>query len=103
MMKLIRRLQHALFNAWYLKKGRMVVHFDTNIGKMDILLSYGQSFHNARNFFLQKAKLCGGGAISTAYVMQSFHKFIVYLFCIIPPPVWPTLCKLLICPAEGHI
>ena len=31
-----------------------------------------------------------------AYIMQSFHKFIVFLFCPIPSPIRTTLCKLLV-------
>ena len=38
----------------------------------------------------------GEGAVSTAYIMQSFHKFIVSLFCPIPPPIRTALCKLFV-------
>ena len=31
-----------------------------------------------------------------SYIMQYFHKFVVSLFCIISPPMWATLCKLLV-------
>ena len=31
-----------------------------------------------------------------AYIAQSFHKFIVSLFCPVPPSIRTTLCKLLV-------
>ena len=47
-------------------------------------------------FFLAEGEtVCGGGggggggrAVSIAYITQSFHKFIVSLFCLIPTPMW---------------
>ena len=32
-----------------------------------------------QDFSWQKEKLCGGGSVSIAYIMQSFHKFILSL------------------------
>ena len=38
----------------------------------------------------------GEGSVLIACIMQSFHKFLVFLFCPIPPPMRAALCKLLV-------
>ena len=54
-----------------------------------------------QEFFLAECKaVWGEGSVSVAYIMQSFHKFIVSLSCLIlpplPPPMWAVPCKLLV-------
>ena len=51
--------------------------------------------HNARIFPGRRRNCVGEGSVSIPFIMQSFHKFIVSLFCPIPPPMRAALCKLL--------
>ena len=52
--------------------------------------------YNARIFPGRRQNCVREGSVSIAYIMQSFHKFIVSLFCRIPPPIRAALCKLLV-------
>ena len=47
-------------------------------------------------FSLAEGKTVGGGSVSITYIMQSFHKFIVSLFCPIPLPMRAALYKLFV-------
>ena len=55
-----------------------------------------QGFHNARIFPGRRQNCVGEGSVSIPFIVQSFHKFIVSLFCPIPPPMREALCKLLV-------
>ena len=57
---------------------------------------YKQGFHNARIFPGIRQTCVGEGSVSITYIMQSFHKFIVSLFCPVPPPMREAVCKLLV-------
>ena len=62
-----------------------------------LFISYSmvQGFHDARIFPGRRRNCVGEGSVSIAYITQSFRKFIVSLFCPIPPPMRAALCKLL--------
>ena len=57
---------------------------------------HNQGFHNTRIFPGRRQNCVGEGSVLMAYIMQSFHKFIVSLFCPISLPIRAALCKLLV-------
>ena len=65
------------------------------------IIELATALHNARIFPCRRQNCVGEGSVSIAYIMQSFHKFIVSLFCLIPP-MWATLFKLLVQTLAWH-
>ena len=78
------------------KYSLMIMRIENIYRLQYIHISYPkQGFQNARIFPGRRRNCVGEGSVSIAY-MQSFHKFIVSLFCPIPPPMRAAVCKLLV-------